>query len=130
MDLICGETAGLVIYINNGNAIFSPHYYSTLPEILSLVHPTDIDGDGDKDVVTRNSFGDVKWFSNNGFGIMTYEANLSTIPNLKSLTSIDYNNDGLEDIYMLHTPIISPFLKTTRIITSTLKLLFIKTMGY
>lgn len=113
IDLVCGETEGLVIYINNGNAIFSPHYYSTISEILFLVHPMDIDGDGDKDVVTKNNAGDVKWFSNNGFGSMTYEATLSTIPNIKSLNSIDYNNDGLEDIYASYSSNISIFENDT-----------------
>ncbi len=99
MDLICGETAGLVIYINNGNAIFTPHYYSIQSEIVSLVHPFDINNDGKIDVVGKNSANEVKWFSNDGSGVMTFEAILTNIPILKSLASIDYNNDGFEDIY-------------------------------
>lgn len=113
MDLVCGETEGLVIYINNGNAIFSPNYYSSITEVLFLVHPMDIDDDGDKDVVAKNNAGEIKWFSNDGNGIMTYEATLSTIPNLKSLSSIDYNNDGLEDIYASYTNNISIFENDT-----------------
>lgn len=99
MDIISGETAGLVIYINNGNAVFTPNYYSTTTEVFFLVHPFDVDNDGDFDVVGRNGAGQVKWFSNNGNGVMTYEAMFSTVPDLISLSSIDYNNDGLEDIY-------------------------------
>lgn len=109
MDLISGETAGLVIYINNSNGIFTPHYYSTTTEELFLIHPMDIDGDGYFDVVGKNAANQVKWFSNNGSGVMTYQATLATIPNLISLDSIDYNNDGLEDIYASYANHISVF---------------------
>lgn len=109
IDLINGETEGLVIYINNGNAVFSPHYYSLIPEIFFLVHPFDIDNDGDIDVVGRNHAGEVKWFSNNGSSVMTYEAILPNIPNLLSLNSIDYNNDGFEDLYTSYANHISIF---------------------
>lgn len=99
LDLICGETAGLVVYTNNGNGIFTSNYYSITSEVFFLVHPFDVDHDGDYDVVGRNNAGQVKWFSNNGNGVLSFEATLATIPNLISLHAIDYNNDGLEDIY-------------------------------
>jgi hypothetical protein len=110
MDIISGETAGLVIYTNNGNAVFTPNYYSTTTEVFFLVHSFDVDNDGDFDVVGRNGASQVKWFSNNGNGVMTYEATLSTVPNLISLSSIDYNNDGLEDIYASYTNHIAVFV--------------------
>lgn len=109
IDLICGETEGLVIYTNNGNAVFSPEYYSVIPEIYFLIHPFDVDNDGDIDFVGKNSAGDVKWFSNNGGSVMTYEATLASIPGLISLNSIDYNNDGFEDIYASYANNISIF---------------------
>lgn len=109
IDLICGETAGLVIYINNGNGVFTPNYYSETSEIYFLIHPVDIDGDGDFDVVGRNGAGDVKWFSNNGNGVMTYEATLADIPYLTALKSIDYNTDGLEDLYVSYANHIAIF---------------------
>jgi hypothetical protein len=99
MDLVCSETAGLVVYTNNGNGIFTPHYYSLVAEIGVLVHLMDVDNDGDLDVVMKNSFNQIKWFSNNGSGVMTYEAVLGITSNLIALDSIDYNNDGLPDIY-------------------------------
>lgn len=110
MDLITGETEGLVIYFNNGNAAFSPTYYSIIPEIVFLVHPFDIDNDGDLDVMCKNSFGDIKWFSNNGSGVMNYEAILSNVPNLTAMSSADYNNDGLEDLYASYPNNISIFV--------------------
>ena len=109
IDLIVGETAGLVIYTNNGNGVFTPNYYSIVPEVIFLVHPIDIDNDGDFDIVCKNGPGQVKWFSNNGNGVMTFQATLSTIPNLKAISSIDYNNDGFEDLYVSYTNTISVF---------------------
>jgi len=109
MDIVCGETEGLVVYINNGNAVFTPHYYSSISEILLLVHPVDIDGDDDMDVVAKNNAGEIKWFSNDGNGVMNYEATLSSMPSITSLNSIDYNNDGLDDLYVSYLHNISIF---------------------
>lgn len=109
IDLIVGETAGLVIYTNNGNGVFTPNYYSIVPEVIFLVHPIDIDNDGDFDIVCKNGPGQVKWFNNNGNGVMTFQAILSTIPNLKAIGSIDYNNDGFEDLYVSYANTISVF---------------------
>lgn len=109
VDLISGETAGVVIYTNNGNAIFTPNYYSSQAEIVQVIHPIDIDNDGDFDIVSKNSGGQLKWFSNNGAGVMTYEATLSSIPNVFAINSVDYNNDGLEDLYVSYPNHISVF---------------------
>lgn len=109
VDLVCGETAGLVTYINDGNGIFTPHYHSLLPEIFFLIHPFDIDNDGNVDIIGKNSANQIKWFRNDGLGNMTFTATLPTIPNIKSLTSIDYNNDGLQDIYASYQGHISIF---------------------
>ncbi len=54
-DLVCAETAGLVIYINSGTGEFTPHYYSDINEIGFLVEPFDMDADGDMDVLMQNS---------------------------------------------------------------------------
>jgi hypothetical protein len=110
IDLICGETAGLVIYINDGNGVFTPNYYSILPEVVFVIHTFDIDNDGDIDVVGRNGAGDVKWFCNNGSAVMTFESTLANIPNLISMSSVDYNNDGFEDLFISYTNKISIFL--------------------
>jgi|GEM_PF-3073404 len=113
IDLVSGETEGLVVYTNNGNAVFSPEYYSIIAEVFFLIHPFDINNDGDLDVVGRNNAGEVKWFSNNGNGVMTFEAIIPNIPNLISLSSIDYNNDGFKDIYASYTNHISIFENDT-----------------
>lgn len=97
IDIISGETAGLVVYKNNGNAVFTPNYYSIIPEVVVIVHPVDIDNDGDFDIVAKNAFGQVKWFSNNGNGVMTFEAILSNVPNCTAINTLDFNNDGLQD---------------------------------
>jgi hypothetical protein len=109
-DLVCAETAGLVVYINSGTGVFTPHYYSPSPEIGWLVHPFDIDGDGDMDAMMRKSSGTLEWYSNDGTGSMTFESLLTTIPQLHSFTSIDYDNDGREDIYASYLYHISIFL--------------------
>jgi hypothetical protein len=109
-DLVCAETAGLVVYINSGSGVFTPHYYSPTPEIGWLVHPFDMDGDGDVDVMMRKSSGSLEWYSNNGTGSMTFESLLPTVPQLHSFSSIDFNNDGREDLYASYLYHISVFL--------------------
>lgn len=110
MDLVCAETAGVVVYMNSGNAIFTPNYYSVITEVGWVIHPFDLDNDNDIDVLMKNSSGDVKWFSNDGNGILAFEQILTTVPDLLSMTSIDYNNDGYEDIYASYLHHVSIFL--------------------
>ncbi len=110
IDLICGETAGLVVYTNSGNGQFTPHYYSTTPEIGFVVHPIDINGDGAIDVVMRISSGDVKWFSNDGNGNLSFEAVLPALPSVYNMKSIDYNQDGQLDLYVSYLFNVSVFL--------------------
>lgn len=119
LDLIVGETAGLVVYMNSGNGVFTPHYYSTISEIGFIVHPFDIDADGDMDVLMQNSGNNHKWFSNDGNGVMSYETTLSIAPDLHSFISIDYNNDGLEDVYASYLNNVSVFLNDTNHTFST-----------
>ncbi len=110
MDLVCAETAGVVVYMNSGNAIFTPNYYSVIAEVGWVIHPFDLDNDNDIDVLMKNSSGDVKWFSNDGTGTLTFEQILTTVPDLLSMKSIDFNNDGYEDIYASYLHHVSIFL--------------------
>lgn len=110
IDLVCGETAGLVVYTNSGSGQFTPNYYSSTPEIGFVVHPFDIDGDTATDVIMRPGSGDVKWFSNDGTGSLTLEATLATLPDFYNMKSIDYNADGREDLYASYLHNVSVFL--------------------
>lgn len=103
LDIISGETAGLVVYFNNGNGIFTPNYYSNTTEVFFIVHSFDIDNDNDYDIIGRNGSGQVKWFSNNGSGIMTYQTTLASVPNLIAIDSNDYNGDGWQDLFVSYT---------------------------
>jgi len=114
MDLVCAETAGVVVYINSGDAIFTPNYYSVMAEVGFLIHPFDIDNDNDIDVLMNIGSGDVKWFSNDGSGALVFEEILTSVPDLLSMTSIDYNNDGYEDIYASYLHNISIFLNDSQ----------------
>ena len=113
LDLITGETAGMVTYTNNGAGIFTPNYHSLLPEIYSLVHPFDVDNDGDIDIVGRNSANQLKWFSNNGSGVMTYQAVVSTLSNITAINAVDYNGDGLEDLYISYPNHVAVFVNNS-----------------
>lgn len=113
MDLVCAETAGLVVYENSGNAVFTPHYYSVITEVGWVLHPFDIDNDNDIDVMMNTGAGDVKYFSNNGSGVLTFEQTLGTLPDLKAIESIDYNNDGYLDIYASYLHNVSVFLNSS-----------------
>ena len=105
IDLIVAETLGPVAYINNGLGIFSPETLQDVMFTTSLVHPFDMDNDGDTDIFAQDATGQTKWFSNDGEGNFTFVINLFTIPLpvLRSLESIDVNNDGFKDIYYAYS---------------------------
>ncbi|WNJ19357.1 T9SS type A sorting domain-containing protein [Pontibacter sp. G13] len=110
MDLITGETAGLVVYLNDGWGQFSPDYFSLIEEVVEWVQPVDLDQDLDIDVIIKGNSGDIKWFSNDGTGALTYEATWSHLPNLTSVATADFDLDGDMDLLASHPNAISMFL--------------------
>jgi len=123
MDILCGETAGLVVYYNDGNGNFLPAYFSTPVEIVSLVHPFDVDADGDIDVMMKNSSGIVKWYSNNGSGQLQLAAVVPALPNCHSFVNADADNDGREDLFVSSLHQVSLFLNDSLHEFSTERLL-------
>ncbi len=114
LDLVCGETAGLVTYVNSGQAVFSPVYHSIVTEIVWRAHPFDINGDSFPDVIFKNSFGEVKWFRNDGSGNLNFVAILPSFPDFNSLRTVDFNNDGALDAFVSYPNNISVFLNNSQ----------------
>lgn len=102
MDLICGETAGVVVYFNDGNGIFTAHYYSPEPEIGIVVVPIDIDNDGHVDVFMKNSLDQLRWYRNAGDGTLDLEFTYADAHDLKAASTVDYNHDGFMDLFFTY----------------------------
>ena len=107
-DLVVGETAGVVVYENDGNGVFTPNYYSTVSEVITIVLPFDVDSDGDEDIIAKSTVGPTRWFKNDGSGVFTYEADVSNQA-FKALEAIDYDNDGELDLFASYQHHISIF---------------------
>lgn len=84
------------IYRNNGSGVFT-QVPNNLPLVLKGAAITDIDNDGDQDIViTSNSVADV--FLNNGNAIFTPQGNAIFTPVSGVVQFIDIENDGDKDI--------------------------------
>jgi len=103
IDLIGGETAGLVIYTNDGNGIFSPNFYSPEPEIAHLAVPIDVDNDNHIDVFVKNSTDQLRWYRNNGDGTFALELTVDDVHDIKDAAATDYNHDGYTDLLISYT---------------------------
>ncbi len=102
MDLICSETAGMVVYINDGNGVFTAHYYSPEPEIGIVIVPIDIGNDGHVDVFMKNSLDQLRWYRNAGDGTFDLEFTYTDAYDLKAASSVDYNHDGFMDLFFTY----------------------------
>lgn len=105
MDIITGETIGVVVYINDGNGNFTPETI-TPPghHTINGIQLVDFNADGLDDLVFLDA--------NSSFRL--YEKTSSTPPyfsehsviaqiqtnTVKSIRSIDVNQDGLSDLYL------------------------------
>ena len=92
LAITTATTAG--IYLNNGNAVFTPQGNSVFTPVNGIVQFIDIESDGDQDVIISGS-NTIKLYQNNGAGIFTLNTN-STFPAISAegIEVADTDNDG------------------------------------
>lgn len=95
------------LLINNGQGFFSDQTFDRLPEITTNTYDaefSDLDNDGDLDLIVGNYNGGLRILINNGSGFFTDQSidwlpeNLT--PLIMDLEVADFNDDGLLDIYI------------------------------
>ena len=96
LAITTATTAG--IYLNNGNAVFTPQGNSVFTPVDGIVQTIDIENDGDQDVIISGS-ATIKLYQNNGSGIYTLNTN-STFPQIaaENIDVADTDNDGDLDL--------------------------------
>ena len=101
LAITTATTAG--IYLNNGNAVFTPQGNSVFTPVDGIVQTIDIENDGDQDVIisgSDTSFSNtIKLYQNDGSGIYTLNTN-STFPQIsaENIDVADTDNDGDLDL--------------------------------
>jgi Secretion system C-terminal sorting domain/FG-GAP-like repeat len=93
--VMTGEGSGVSgVYLNNGNAVFSPQGNSVFAAVSGAVAFIDIEKDGDQDVIISGG-SSIKLYQNNGSGIFTLNTN-STFAALSGtdIDVADTDNDG------------------------------------
>jgi hypothetical protein len=96
LAITTASTAG--IYLNNGNAVFTPQGNSVFIPVNGIVQFIDIDNDSDQDVMISGS-NTIKLYQNNGSGVYTLNTN-STFPAISAegIEVADTDNDGDFDL--------------------------------
>jgi Secretion system C-terminal sorting domain/FG-GAP-like repeat len=96
LAITTATTAG--IYLNNGNAVFTPQGNSVFTPVDGIVQIIDIENDGDQDVIISGS-NTIKLYQNNGSGVFTLNTN-STFPAISAegIEVADTDNDGDLDL--------------------------------
>jgi hypothetical protein len=92
---LTGEGSGVSgVYLNNGNAVFTPQGNSVFAAVSGAVAFIDMENDGDQDVIISGG-SSIKLYQNNGSGIFTLNTN-STFAALSGtdIDVADTDNDG------------------------------------
>lgn len=99
-DLLTAETLGGVIYLNNGNGIFTPSVFTTDGFIATLAHAFDANNDSFIDALVLTSTGKVNLYLNTGNGNMAFHSTAFSVSGsaMRSLQTADMNGDGFADI--------------------------------
>ncbi len=97
-DLVITTSTVAGIYLNNGNAVFTPQQNSVFTPVDGIVRIIDIENDGDQDVIISGS-NTIKLYQNNGFGVYTINTN-TTFPAItaEDIEVADTDNDGDLDL--------------------------------
>lgn len=99
-DLLTAETLGGVIYLNNGNGIFTPSVFTNDGFISTLAHAFDANNDQFIDALVLTSTGQINLYLNAGNGNMAFHSTAFSVSGstLRSLQTADMNGDGFADI--------------------------------
>lgn len=97
-DLAITTSTAAGIYLNNGNAIFTPQGNSAITPVNGIVQFIDIENDNDQDLIISGS-NTIQIYQNNGSGIYTLNTN-STFPAISAegIEVADTDNDGDLDL--------------------------------
>lgn len=101
--LVAITSVGTVWYKNNGNGTFGSQQIIA-PHAIALfsygVYATDLDGDGDMDVISASSSDDkVAWYANDGTGNFGTQQIIATSADaVRNIYAVDLDGDGDMDI--------------------------------
>ncbi len=102
-DVVYGtyQLPGKVVWFaNNGLAGFSPEQLVSVEGIaINDVFTSDLDNDGDQDVLTAaTAINGLSWYANDGFGGFGTEQVISALGQAGSVHAADLDNDGDQDL--------------------------------
>lgn len=106
-DYIVGDhTTGIVAWFrNNGNGTFGKRQPIVFQvNDVEIVVPSDLDGDGDVDILTKADYGEIKSFFNDGDENFTLGQTIKDGDDVYSIPiyAIDMNNDQHPDVITVH----------------------------
>jgi hypothetical protein len=88
----------LTILTNNGSGGFGLSAAINPGVGAQYVQAADVNGDGNVDLITADTYNSLTIFTNNGFGVFGLHSVLNTSNNLTSFTVADVNGDGSPDL--------------------------------
>lgn len=99
-ELVIARTDALLIYANDGAAVFSAAASISSADIAQL-HVADLNGDTNQDLLTAHSGSQlVSWFAGDGANGFAAAHTIDTGITVASLTSADHNGDGYLDLIL------------------------------